>query len=97
MPMSDGELTRLAVLRWELGGDPLVDWRYAGSIVDKMRADEWDFEFTHCCMRDAGALFSRVIKGGCSRECHAKRSESPTRAITLAALLAVKAVTEEQV
>lgn len=76
---------KLHISKWQ----PLTDWRAAGEIVDKMRADGWTSSITIDvdCVAAFGKthyiLWKRIL-------------EAP-RAITIAALLAVGAITEGQV
>lgn len=69
--------------------DPLADWRAAGAIVEKMRADGWSFRVG----QDSGEPLPWAEFGTEQGECAVHHAVIPT-AITKAALLAVGAITE---
>ena len=79
--------------------NPLTNWAHAGEVVEKMRADGWTLETRLGAYRSPRELSDTLIKfwsrpnprGGWSAD------PSTTRAITIAALLATGAITEEQV
>ena len=107
--MSDLELTRLAiekVMNWKIKGkfflrssthpleslldwNPLSNWGDVGEIVEKMRSDKYAFSIVGDRDGDLAAFGKPVIN-------HSHESKSIPRAITIAALLAVGAITEKQ-
>jgi len=74
---------------------PLTDWRAAGEIVDKMRADGWN----GCSLASAaGQNMYDFFHGPNDGKLGANApQDSMPRSITIAALLAVRAITEDQV
>lgn len=74
---------------------PLTDWRPAGEIVDKMRADGWDYRISSSWEGRTGVEFFDLTKPY-SDDDHMTYVDSGPRAITIAALLAVGAITEDQ-
>ena len=79
---------------WVRDWSPLTDWRAAGEIVDEMRADGW-----HCLtMAVSGGenLCDYYRRADDKRKTNDPRETMP-RAITIAALLALGAVTQDQV
>ena len=83
---------------WRPGGfgacdfEPLTDWRAAGEIAEKMRADGWMASIAGT--KDGyTASFPHALKGPGA----GKFDPSFPRAITIAALLAVGSINAEQV
>jgi hypothetical protein len=75
--------------------DPLTDWRAAGEIAEKMRADGWELKLhiTVGSGTNARFLFSHYPK----KKGRASTAETSVfRAITIAALLAIGAITDDQ-
>ena len=76
--------------------EPLTDWRAAGELVEKMRADGWELDLY--CTVGAGSNARFISSQWPKRKARPVSMEtSGPRAITVAALLAVAAVSEEQV
>lgn len=76
---------------------PLADWRAAGEIVEKMRADGW-FPGVEAGPKLIDGKWARVVRvrWGKNKQFGAFTSPDFPRAITIAAALAVGAVTEAQ-
>lgn len=74
---------------------PLTDWRAAGEIVDKMRADGWALLLVQRNKTYCAVFVPSGLNAGYQVENDG--DESPPRAITIAALFTLGAVTQEQV
>lgn len=80
--------------QWQSGWSPLTEWRNAGQIVDKMLADGWN----GCSLASAsGQNMYDFFHGPNDGKSGANApQDSMPRSITIAALLAVGAITEDQ-
>ena len=88
------QMDRSARARHEDEWHPLTDWGAAGEIVEKMRADGWrvniHIDEDGCHVTLTGKHGSGLIGQACDNE------KTSTHAITIAALLAVGAISEDQ-